>query len=132
MAIKFTIHTDKKLVMVNLSGQITNAELINSFRSYYKENRNNADYDNLVLFEETTDFKLETQSFIQLSKMSDDFLKKNDEDIKTAFVIDKTMHKIIADTYQSISSAFGTSASRKTFRNLESALEWLGVNSNLL
>lgn len=130
MTIKFSINTDNKLMTVNLSEQITDTELINSFKSYYDNNKNKANFDQLILFEETADFDLETESFIQLSKMADDFLKHNEEAIKTAFVIDKTMHKIITDTYRSISSAFGTSASRQTFRDLASALNWLGAVSN--
>ena len=128
MTIKFSINSDKKLMTVNLSEQTTDTELINSFKSYY--NKDKAGFDQLILFEETTDFDLETESFIQLSKMADDFLKHNEEAIKTAFVIDKTMHKIITDTYQSISSAFGTSASRQTFRDLAYALNWLGADSS--
>ncbi|MDG2089962.1 MAG: hypothetical protein P8J61_02475 [Gammaproteobacteria bacterium] len=76
MTIKFSKHVDKNLVIVNISSQISNAELINAFRSYYESNKDNADFDQLILFEDTAEFKLGTESFIQLSKMADDFLKQ--------------------------------------------------------
>jgi len=129
MTIKFNIDSSEKRVRISLSEQITNEELIHSFRSYYENNKNISDFDQLILFERTAEFKLGTESFIQLSKMADNFLKKNDNAIKTAFVIDKTMHKIITDTYKSISGAFGTKASRQTFRDKNSALDWLNTNA---
>ena len=132
MTIKFSIYSDEKLVLAKLSGQITDIELISSFRNNFKNNKDKTNFNQIILLEKTTEFDLETESFIQLSKMSDNFLNNNDAAIKTAFVIDKTMHKVITDTYQSISGAFGSSTVRKTFGDIESALAWLDLDPYLI
>ena len=130
MTIKFSIFQDEELMVAKFSGHISDVELIEQYRNYYESNEGIANFNQLVLFDEATILDLEMESFIEVSKMAGEYLKNSERSIKTAFVTEKTLHKILSDTYKSISDAKVPAASRKTFTNIEAALLWLEVNSD--
>ena len=130
MTIKFSIFPDEELMFAKFSGHISNSELVDQYRNYYDSNKSIASFNQLVLFDEATELDLEMESFIEVSKMAGEYLKNSERSIKTAFVTEKTLHKILSDTYKSISDANVPAASRKVFSNIETALQWLEIKSD--
>jgi hypothetical protein len=130
MTIKFSIFPDEELMLAKFSGHVSDNELVEEYRKYYESNKGIASFNQLILFDEATELDLEMESFIEVSKMAGEYLKNSERSIKTAFVTEKTLHQILSDTYKSISDAKVPAASRKTFSNIDAALQWLEIKSD--
>ena len=117
-------------MFTKFSGHVSDSELVEEYRNYYESNKGIASFNHLIVFDEATVLDLEMESFIEASKMAGKYLKNSKKSRKTAFVTEKTLHKILSGTYKTISDAKVPAASRKIFSNIDAALQWLEIKSD--